>query len=172
MNFYIQVKDGTFVNYPAFEDNLIQAFGSIPEDWEPCITAQNPTIENKNLVLVQPEPTYEKHDGVWYEKWFVREKTEEELAQEAAALKQKKIEAAKKAFAEFQYAHHFVDWVFNEDTIQFDPPISRPTDGKFYRWHGPSKTWREAVPLPKDGKRYYFDFDNWVNVEITNVPSE
>lgn len=33
MNLFIQIKDGMPINYPAFEDNLIEAFGRVPDDW-------------------------------------------------------------------------------------------------------------------------------------------
>ena len=160
---YIQVKDGLPINHPAYNDNLIDAFGSVPPDWEPFIRIPSPLTGNQNLVLTHPEPVYRKIDGVWQDFWYYREKTAEELAQEKAQA----IDALKAMWAKRPYAENFTAWVVNEETLTMGPPIPRPTDGKFYRWSGPDNNWKEAEPFPNDGKRYTFDFDNWVNVEIT-----
>jgi hypothetical protein len=72
---YIQVKDGLPINHPAYDANLIDAFGSVPSDWEPFIRIQNPLTGNPNLVLTHPEPVYRKVDGLWQDFWYFREKT-------------------------------------------------------------------------------------------------
>ena len=42
MNLYIETENGATKNHPAFEENLIQAFGSIPEHWEAFIRVEKP----------------------------------------------------------------------------------------------------------------------------------
>ena len=42
MNLYIETNNGQTINHPAFEDNLIQAFGSIPEHFEPFVRVERP----------------------------------------------------------------------------------------------------------------------------------
>jgi hypothetical protein len=162
MNLYIQIENGYPINHPALEDNLVSVFGKVPDDWEPFIRVTNPCLENNALVLLQETPEYQKISGVWTDVWFTRQKTETELLAE----KQEKINAIKRVFVSRPYASNFAAWVFNEETEKYEPPIPRPTDGKFYRWSGPDNNWKEAEPFPQDGKQYYFDFDNWVNVEI------
>jgi hypothetical protein len=33
MKLYIETENGWVKNHPAFENNLLEAFGSIPENW-------------------------------------------------------------------------------------------------------------------------------------------
>ena len=39
----------------------------------------------------------------------------------------------------------FNSWVLNEDTCNWDAPISYPQDGKFYLWNEELKNWEEEV---------------------------
>ena len=165
MKLYIQVENGQAVNHPAFEENLIEAFGAIPNNWEPFIRVSNPTESDNTIVLNSPAPAYQKIDGVWTDVWSFRPKTAEELAHD----KEKRLAARRAAWSNLPYSHNFTAWVLNEETEKYEAPISRPDDGKFYRWSGPDNNWKEAEPIPQDDKQYYFDFDNWVNVEITDV---
>jgi hypothetical protein len=167
MNLFIQVENGVSVNHPAFEQNLLEAFGSIPPNWEPFVRVENPTLVDKTLTLTQAEPSYEKIDGIWQHVWHTRQKTEEELAAERVVEREAKLRLLQESMAKHPYAHNFAAWVLNEETIKYEPPVPRPEpDGKLYRWHGPSNSWREAESPPEDGKQYRFDFDNWVNLEI------
>lgn len=168
MDLYIQTIDGAVVGHPALAENLIAAFGAIPENWEPFVRVPNPLLADKTIVLERPEPEYQKVNGIWQDVWFTRPKTQEELAVEETN-RQSVFSALKTEWAERPYASNFSAWIFNETTLKHEPPIPRPTDGKFYRWSGPDNNWKEAEPFPQDGKKYYFDFDNWVNVEITDV---
>lgn len=172
MKLYIQVENGLPINHPAFEDNLIAAFGVVPDNWEPFVRIPRPDLSDYK-VLLNETPSYQKVDGVWADVWDVRDMTPEERsafdAQKQADEREAKIAAAHHYQINRPYASNFSAWVFNENTLLYEPPIPRPQDGKFYRWSGPDNNWKEAEPFPQDGKRYYFDFDNWVNVEITNV---
>lgn len=161
---YIKVENSLPINHPAFKVNLIDAFGEVPDGWEPFIRIPNPDLTDNSIVLEHPEPVYRKIDGVWRDVWYTRAKTAEELTAE----KEARLASLRAVFADHPYAHNFTAWVLNEETESYGPPIPRPDDGNFYRWSGPDNNWKLAPPFPKDGKRYYFDFDNWVNVEITN----
>lgn len=35
----------------------------------------------------------------------------------------------------------YSSWILNEQTCLWDPPIPRPTDGKFYFWDETTQTW-------------------------------
>lgn len=150
MNLYIQIVDGVPVNHPATEENLVSALGAVPSNWEPFKRIENPCFANKKLILVAPEPTYEKVDGVWQDVWHYREKTQEDIRAE---------------FFPVNFRDNFDAWVFDEATWGMDPPFPRPDDGKVYRWCGAENNWKESPPHPNDGKKYYFDFYNWVYVE-------
>jgi len=161
MKLYIETENGQVKNHPATEENLILAFGKIPEHWEHFVRSEEPTLES-GKAFADPKVTYEKINGIWTDVFYVRDKTPEEKTAE----KQLVIAAYKEAWAAHPQRENFSAWVFNEETLKYDPPFPKPTDGKFYRWHGPSNNWKEAEPFPQDGKRYTFDFINWVNVEI------
>lgn len=165
MKLYIQVENGQPVNHPALEENIVDAFGAVPDNWEPFVRVQNPILTDDTVVLLEPTPTYQKVDGVWTDVWYTRPKTEEEIAAE----KEARLAPIKSKFAANPYAHNFTAWVLNEAKGQYEPPFPKPNDGKFYRWSGPDNNWKEAEPFPQDGKKYKFDFDNWVNVEVTDV---
>jgi hypothetical protein len=76
MNLYIQIKNNQPFEHPAFEENLLQAFGTVPEHWEPFVRVQCPvpTIYQN----VDEEPTYQKINGVWTDNWNLRDMTSEE----------------------------------------------------------------------------------------------
>ena len=37
----------------------------------------------------------------------------------------------------------FPSWTLNEDTCQWEPPVSFPTDGKTYFWNEETTSWKE-----------------------------
>src|SRR3990167_2028292 len=41
----------------------------------------------------------------------------------------------------------FPSWVLNEETGQYDPPISHPKDGKNYGWNEDKRVWEEMVKV-------------------------
>jgi len=127
MNLYIQVENGQTVNHPAFEDNLIQAFGSVPSNWEPFDRIERPLPGVYEVVSDQP--VYQKIDGRWKDIWNVRPMTAEE--------KTAKQNAVKEAWAQNGHA----SWIFDEDSCSFKPPVPYPTDGKKYRWDEPTTSW-------------------------------
>ena len=86
MNLFIQIENGQPINHPAFENNLLQAFGSIPNNWEKFIRVEQP-IPGLYEVLEFNKPTYQKVGDVWTDVWSLRSMTEDEIA------KQKILEA-------------------------------------------------------------------------------
>jgi hypothetical protein len=128
MSLYIQVENGQTVNHPAFEDNLIQAFGSVPANWEPFDRIERPVL-NVYEILVSDQPTYQKIDGRWKDVWVIRPMTSEEKVARQDAVKQEWSQIG------------FASWVFDEDSCSFKPPVPRPTDGKTYRWDEPTTSW-------------------------------
>ena len=135
MNLYIETdENGNTKNHPAFEDNLIQAFGKVPDHWETFVRVERP-IPSVYQVLDSQDPTYEKVNGVWTDVWALRDMTAEEKAA--------KQQAAKDLWAQRPNLANFSAWTFNEATCQYEPPIPYPTDGKIYRWDGATNSWVE-----------------------------
>lgn len=77
-NLYIQIENGQPVNHPAVEDNLVSAFGSVPENWYPFTRTKPPAL-GRYEVLESQQPTYQLVNGVWTDVWTVRPMTAEEI---------------------------------------------------------------------------------------------
>jgi hypothetical protein len=140
MKLYIQIENGQPVNHPAFEQNLVEVFGSIPENWEPFNRIERPMCDVYQVV--SEEPVYEKINEIWTDVWTIRDMTEEE---EEKINKQKELdEASKQAVKDFWATlpnrENFSSWVFDEEIGQYLPPIPRPTEGDF-RWDGALNSW-------------------------------
>ena len=165
MNLFIQIQNGQPVNYPAFEDNLIQAYGAVPEDWEPFVRSL-PPVPNVYEVLESSQPIIQKIDGVWTDVWPLRPMTADERL-----TKQQNV---KDEFARREFPSNWTAWEFNEQTCKYEPPIPFPgidqtklNNGVFPFWCGAENIWKEGPPRPKDGKNYKFDFLAWAWVEVT-----
>ena len=161
MNLYIETENGVTKNHPAFEDNLLQAFGSIPAHWEPFTRVERPTLGIYELMTAD-EPTYEKVDGVWTDVWHKRDLTaEEKIAKQQAVIT---------AFNEREYASNWSAWTLGEATCTMVPPIPRPpaVEGVLVFWCGADNNWKEAPARPVDDNQYKFDFLAWQWVQVVN----
>jgi len=152
MNLYIQTQNNQPVNHPAFEDNLIQAFGVVPEHWEPFTRIERP-IPGVYQMLESGEAVYAKVDGVWTDVWTVRDLTMEE--------KTAKQQAVVTAFNDRPQASNWSAWALDEATCTMQPPIPRPdpVEGKIVFWCGADANWKEAPARPEG--EYKFDFFAW-----------
>jgi hypothetical protein len=163
MNLYIETENGQVKNHPAFEDNLLQAFGAIPDHWEPFVRVERPT-PSVYQVVEDKEPVYAKVDGVWTDVWSVREMTAEE--------KSAKQQVAISVFNDNEYASNWSAWTLDEATCKLVPPIPRPEPEQakleqkiFTVWCGAENNWKDT-PVRPDGN-YKFDFFAWAWVEVT-----
>ena len=161
MNLYIETENGVTKNHPAFEDNLLQAFGSIPVHWEPFIRVERP-VPDVYQVLESDEAVYTKVNGVWTDVWSVRDMTAEE--------KTAKQQAVITLFNSREYASNWSAWTLDEATCSMVPPIPRPepVEGKLVMWCGADNNWKEAPARPVDDNQYKFDFLAWQWVQIVN----
>jgi hypothetical protein len=151
MKLYIQIENGQTVNHPAFEHNLIEAFGGVPDHWKPFVRVERPTL-GVYEVLESQDAAYELVDGVWTDVWTVRPMTAEEIA----AVHQQVIDA----WALIPNAFNFTAWVLDEANLRMVPPIPRPVEeGKIFRWSGADNNWKEAPAKPEG--QYVFDFAEW-----------
>lgn len=165
MKLYIQVENGQTVNHPAFEDNLIQAFGSVPTNWEPFNRIERPST---GIYEVIPnEPTYQKINGIWTDVWAVRPMTVEE--------KTAKQQATIDAFNSREQAENWVAWTLDEETCEMIPPIPRPAPDQeklsqhvYTVWCGADGNWKDTPPYPQDDKPYKFDFFAWQWIEVVS----
>lgn len=73
---YIQIENGVITNHPAFESNLIQAFGLVPSNWIPFTRVERPVPVGYQVISATP--VYTIIDGVCMDVWSMREMTEEE----------------------------------------------------------------------------------------------
>jgi hypothetical protein len=161
MNLFIQIENNQPINHPAFEDNLIQAFGAVPDHWESFIRVERP-IPGIYEILESDQPTYEKVDGIWTDVWSLRPMTETEIAD--------KQQIVKNAWGAARHqAENWSAWIFNETTCQYEPPIPRPEpeENKIVFWCGTDYNWKETPPYPQDNKNYQFDFFEWEWKEIS-----
>ena len=157
MNLYIETENGATKNHPAFEDNLIQAFGSVPAHWEPFTRVERPT-PSVYQVLESQEAVYAKVDGVWTDVWTIRDMTNEEKA----AVQQ----AVRDAWALIPNAFNFTAWVLDETALRMVPPTPRPVEeGKIFRWSGADNNWKEAPAKPEGEGQYTFDFAQWAWIQ-------
>lgn len=164
MKLYIQTENGQTINHPAFEDNLLQAFGSIPDTWEPFTRVERPVPGIYDL-LESDIPVYAKVDGVWTDVWAVREMTAEE--------KTAKQQAVITAFNTREQAENWAAWTLDEATCTMQPPIPRPEadEAKLTQristfWCGADNNWKDT-PVRPEGN-YKFDFLAWAWVEVVN----
>lgn len=156
MNLYIETENGVVKNHPALEDNLIQAFGSIPKRWEPFTRVVRPILDLYK-VFQQEEPTYEKVNGVWTDVWHIRDMTTEEKT----AYQQE----VRDAFNAREYASNWSAWTLDETTCTMVPPIPRPTEGTDVRWCGADNNWKETPTRPEGQVK--FDFIAWQWIAAT-----
>lgn len=157
MNLYIETENGQTKNHPAFEDNLMQAFGRIPDHWEPFVRVERP-VPGVYEVLESQEPTYQKIDGTWTDVWSVRGMTVEE--------KTAKQQSVKNDWAAREQAENWSAWTLDEATCTMQPPIPRPEPdqtkldagiGTF--WCGADNNWKDTPARPEGD--YKFDFFAW-----------
>jgi hypothetical protein len=157
MNLYIETENGWVKNHPAFEDNLLEAFGVIPEHWEPFVRVPAPEL-GMYQKLASPGAAYLKINGVWTDVWTIIDMTAEEKAA--------KQQEAKNNWASLPDRDNFTAWVFDEATCSYKPPIPRPTDRPVF-WQGTTHSWVDVPNYPTDGKPYRLDFTSATWVEVS-----
>jgi hypothetical protein len=166
MNLYIEIENGAPKNHPAFMDNLLQAFGSIPAQWEIFTRVERPVLGVYELLAAE-ESVYAKLNGVWTDVWSVREMTAEE--------KTAKQQAVIALFNDRDYASNWSAWTLDEATCTMVPPIPRPAPDQskldqhiFTFWCGADNNWKDTPARPVDDNQYKFDFFAWQWVQVVN----
>jgi hypothetical protein len=167
MNLYIKTENGVAKNHPALEDNLIQAFGFIPEHWEPFVRVQKPTSLLTYQVLDSETPAYVKVDNVWTDVWTIRDMT--------TAEKTAKQQEARDLFNARLQAENWSAWTLDEATCMMVPPIPRPEPdlakleaGIYTMWCGAENNWKDSPAKPVDENQYKFNFLAWEWVQVVD----
>lgn len=157
MNLYIEIQNGVAQNHPAFEDNLIQAFGSIPPNWQPFMRVEQPVLTTYQI-LESNVSVYTKVNDVWIDVWSVRDMTADEI--------NAKQQSEKDRWATLPDRDNFSAWTFDETTCKYKAPTPKPTEGKFF-WQGTTLTWVSRPAYPTDNKTYKLDFASATWIEVT-----
>jgi hypothetical protein len=157
MKLYIETENGQVKNHPAFEDNLIQAFGAIPPHWELFVRTPRPPLSFFK-VLISETPIYQKVNGVWTDIWAERDTTEAERAVHKQNIMT--------AFFEREYSSNWSAWSFDASTFTMQPPVPMPTpaEGVTLLWCGADNNWKEAPTRPEG--EYKFNFIAWAWVAL------
>ena len=162
MKLYIETENGQVKNHPAFEDNLLQAFGRIPDHWEEFVRVERP-VPTVYQVLESDEATYAKVNGVWTDVWAVRDMTSEESVA--------KQQATRDAFNAREQAENWSAWTLDIATCTMVPPIPRPdideakiNQGIMTVWCGADNNWKDTPVRPEGDYKFDFLAWNWVPV--------
>ena len=157
MALFIQIQDGQPVNHPAYDINLIQAYGLIPQGWQLFERTDCP-VPTIYQVLDSETPTYQFVNGVWTDVWALRDMTNEEKAA--------KQQAVKDAWAAREQSSNWSAWTFDEATCTYNPPIPRPepNEGNRTFWCGAENRWKEVPDRPEG--EYKFDYFAWTWVAV------
>lgn len=175
MELYIRIKDGQPFEHPIFGDNFRQAFPEIDVNNLPPEFAKFERVERPVLgmyeVLESETPTYELIDGVYKDVWRKREMN----AEEKEIRKQNTIKNIKELWNSREQSENWSAWIFNEETLKYDPPIPRPEadqskidSGIATMWCGAENNWKDTPSFPTDGNKYKFDFIAWQWVAVVN----
>jgi hypothetical protein len=131
-NLYIQVQNSIAVNHPAYEENLVEAFGSVPLNWKAFIRIPAPTLgayDKYDTSVGHGGCEYKATENGFTDCWHVVAMTDAEKVYKQNIVK-----------AEWLVEPNWASWLFNETTCAFEPPIERPLGG-YYEWDEPTVSW-------------------------------
>lgn len=175
MKLFIRIKNGQPFEHPIFEDNFRQAFPDVDVNNLPSEFARFERVECPVLsmyeVMVSETPTYELIDDAWKDVWHKRKMTTEERE----ATKQAALQSVQSSWASRPQVENWSAWIFNEDTLTYEPPIMRPAPdqvkldtGIYTFWCGADNNWKDTPARPVDGTLYAFDYLAWQWVQVVD----
>lgn len=116
---YVLVKDGAVERYPFYLSDLKKAypntsFPASPSDEQLAefnvfrvYGKPEPTYDHATQVLEYPPPVYDAVTGKWTQTSYVRDKTPEELAASAAALRDSIVQATQQRLDDFARTRNY-----------------------------------------------------------------
>jgi len=168
-NLYIQVENSVPVNHPAYEDNLIQAFGEIPSTWVPFVRVDAPILD-----VYEKFDTSYGHEGCGCEYAATDDGFKDvwHAMDMSIAEKTSKINTAKLNIPKF-----ITTWLFDEATCQWNPPVAYPVDisdpdAAIYAWRDSDTSWIEITTTRPENGVYYFNVNTATWTEVSTAPSE
>ena len=128
MSFYIQIENGQPINNPLAEENLLQAFGSIPSNYVPFTKILFETTNLTVDIYQKAVSTYVlDNDGIsWKDDWSIVNMTDEE---KAIAIEIKKSNPP------------CPNVLLDIETLKWKPSIQKPQDNNEYYWDWKSGAW-------------------------------
>ena len=141
----VAVKDATGGNYALTADNAMKVAAALGFDQKDA-KAEDDGKEaelSARTGQVYRQTSYNTRGGVYYIP-----NTNEPGPDQSKALRKNYAgigfvyDSQRDAFIS---PKPFASWVLNEISCDWDAPIPKPTDGKFYRWNEKQLTWVEVV---------------------------
>ena len=152
MNLYIQIENGKPINHPSFEDNLLDAFGLIPENFikfnriqQPVDLLPSPFYKAELTYILSPDGT------TCQDNWIAVEMSTEE----------------KNAIIDMEQNNPpYPNAVFNITDLAWAPP-EKPTDDQKYQFNYKTGIWTVLPEIPSGMKKCYYDFEKneWQSTE-------
>lgn len=128
MNLYIEIENGKPISNPYLEDNLLDAFNYIPENYEKFVRK----IPNFYYSYTNP-PTYEKVNGLWTDILITNSLFDELNDEDKYKWSTQPTDGKN------------YDWrPVQKDWIEIPP---KPDDGKFYSFRLQMGIWDEYDPV-------------------------
>ncbi len=136
MELFIRIKDGQPFEHPIMGNNFREAFPEVDTNNLPAEFARFVRVAPPALGPYKKNQTvsYQLVDGVYTDVFACEQMTTEEITEKQQTVKNNW--AANNGFA---------SWTFNETTCAFQAPVTKPNNGKFYRWDEPTTSWIEVV---------------------------
>jgi len=130
MKLYILLQDGMPIHHPILEQNFLENLSHLePHQYAEFIRRSQPELG-----------VYEVYEGVRYD--WVDGKVED-IHMVRPMSDQEKLAKQQEAKDWWQSINGSTQWIFNEETCRYVPPIAYPTDGKYYKWEDEINNWKE-----------------------------
>ena len=139
MELFIQVKDGQPFAHPIHKENFLQAFPNVDVNNLPSNFAK---FERVPMPKLGP---YQIYDGMTYEWDNGIVKDVHHISEASEEVKAEKIAGVIAAWEASPYKDIYPSWTFCEPCCCYEPPIPMPTDGKKYYWDEPKLSWVEVI---------------------------
>ena len=133
MRLFIRIKDGLPFEHPIMEDNFVQAYPNIDINNLPPEFAVFERIERPSL------NAYEVYEGLSYV-------FDNGVVKDLHHVRPMTVDEKKEYDAQQLLSQPFPSWVFNSETMTWEPPVPYPENG-FWDWNEEKQEWVEISPF-------------------------